>query len=266
MLRERPTPKWVGPYVVSNIMDHMLRLDTGDRVITASIDKVKVYKEHTTGIKSNDDALNEDLLHSIPEHGSNPVTNQIPGSIDAANGNNYMPTSEQIEELDRWISSVTPLPDAEVNAYSVLDIHVVKIIKDNDVRVLQDDFVEAKKTELEGLKPRGLWNIVDEVDVYDGGRIISGRFILSLKNYGTPNEKAKVRFIAQGFLDRDKSYVVHDTSTLRAASIRIILSVAAIERFRIFLHDVTQAYLQSKYELSRKIYIRPKREDLHLLE
>lgn len=105
---------------------------------------------------------------------------------------------------------------------------------------------------------------MEKVEVRDGGRIVGGRFILSLKNYGTPNETAKVRIISLGFSDRDKPYKGHDTSTLRAAPIRIILSVSAIEKFKMFCHDVTQAYLQNKYELQQKIYIRPKRDDLYL--
>lgn len=177
----------------------------------------------------------------------------IPGSIYAANENNNLPTSEQVEKLHWWISSVTPLLDAEVNADPVLNIYVVKVIKDNDAKASQDDFLQAKKAELEGLKSRILWNIVDGVDVCDGERIIGGRFILSLENYGAPNETKKGRFIAQGFSDHDKLYMVHSTSTLRAASIRIIVSIAAIKRFRIFSHNVTQAYLQCKYELLRKI-------------
>lgn len=80
----------------------------------------------------------------------------------------------------------------------------MKTIKNNYAWALQSDFMVAKKTELRGLKPRGLWDIMDEVGIRGGRHIIGGRFVLSLKNYGTPNETAKVRLIAQGFSDRDK--------------------------------------------------------------
>lgn len=62
-----------------------------------------------------------------------------------------MPTSEHIEEFDRWINSVVPLPEAEVNANPDFNSYVAQNIKDNDAIALQDNFLEAKKTELKGL-------------------------------------------------------------------------------------------------------------------
>lgn len=55
-------------------------------------------------------------------------------------------------------------------------------------------------------------------------------------------------------------------ATLRASLIRLILSTAAYHGFRLFSHDVKQAYLQSKYERSRQIYIQTEKEDMHLFE
>lgn len=45
MYREKPIAKWVGPYIVCRIFDRgkLLELDTGDRLVTASIDKIKTY-------------------------------------------------------------------------------------------------------------------------------------------------------------------------------------------------------------------------------
>lgn len=43
MYREQPVGKWLGPYLVQNKDNKMMTLDTGDRLIRASIDKVKPY-------------------------------------------------------------------------------------------------------------------------------------------------------------------------------------------------------------------------------
>lgn len=88
---------------------------------------------------------------------------------------------------------------------------------------------------------------------------------MTLKNSNTPDENAKVRYVAQGYKDHEKPYLVHDMSTLRISSIRVIMSVAAVMKFRLFSHEVTQAYLQSKSHLTRKIFIRPKPQDRHVL-
>lgn len=69
---------------------------------------------------------------------------------------------------------------------------------------------------------------------------------------------AKVRYLSQGFRYKYKPYMLHDVSTLRISSIGILLSVFSTLGFRDFSHDVTQAYLQSKYKLTRIIYIKPK--------
>lgn len=63
--------------------------------------------------------------------------------------------------------------------------------------------------------------------------ILGGRFVLSLKNFGMPNEMAKVRFVTQGYYDKDKPFTVHEISTLRSSSIQLIISSASIYHFRI---------------------------------
>lgn len=72
---------------------------------------------------------------------------------------------------------------------------------------------------------------------------------------------AKIRFVAQGFHDKDKPFMVPNTSKLRSSSIRLILSAASIHKFLSFSHNVTQAYLQMKQKITRKIYIRIKKQD-----
>lgn len=81
------------------------------------------------------------------------------------------------------------------------------------------------------------------------------------KNATIPDEKAKVRFIAQGFHEKEKPYIIHDTAILRTSSICLMLSSVAQLDFCIFSHNVTQAYLQSKQNLTRNINIWVKRAD-----
>lgn len=49
---------------------------------------------------------------------------------------------------------------------------------------------------------------------------------------------------------------------VRASPNRLILSVAAAPRFRLFLHDGSNEYLQGKKKLKRQIFMHPKEEAL----
>lgn len=229
--REKPLAKWTGPFRATDVDDKILTLDSGDRQWLASINKVKLYRHQSQEVDCS------------------------PDEIEAS-------SSEQdyLKELDTIFGS-SETASNDPNAIPVEEF-VVKIIAPSDPRAKEDDFVEVKKREVSGLQKRNLWSIVKACTVGKNSNILGGRFILKLKNYETPNEMAKVRFVAQGFDDRDKPFMVHDTSTLRSTSIRLIRSTAAIRNLRILSHNVTQAYLQSNHKLTRKIHIRFKKQHL----
>lgn len=138
-------------------------------------------------------------------------------------------------------------------------------MKANDALAKDDDSRTTKLSEVDGLRLRHIWKAVRETDIPKNANVMGGKFLLSLKNFDTPEEKAKVRYFAQGFSDRVKPYMVHDVSTFRISSIRMVMSIAATMGFRLFSHDVTQAYLQSKSHMTRDVYIRPKKDGRKIL-
>lgn len=139
---------------------------------------------------------------------------------------------------------------------------LVKLIDATDPSATQDYLKYAKMVEVDGLKRRIVWSIVSGSDVPGDANVQGGIDMLTLRNHGTPDEKSKVRYIPQGYNDDANPFIVHDTATLRASSIRLILAGAAVLWFRIFSHDVSQAYMQSKYKLIRNLYLSPKKRDL----
>eukprot|EP00171_Calliarthron_tuberculosum_P003361 IDg3361t1 len=136
----------------------------------------------------------------------------------------------------------------------------------NDSRRLSSEFLEAKRNEINGLKSRGTWRAVHVDAVPKNANIIGGRFVCEIKNFGTEKAKAKARYIGQGFGDEMKSFIVHNSPHLRQSSLKVLVSMAAVMKYRIASLDFIQAYLQSLYSISRKIYVKPKLEDLELLE
>lgn len=49
--------------------------------------------------------------------------------------------------------------------------------------------------------------------------MVIGEVYIDCKNVGTPEEKEKGRFVAQGYKDADKPYDVYDNATLRTSNI-----------------------------------------------
>lgn len=262
MFRENPIGKWMGPYVIADKKDKSIILNTGDRLLPASIDKIKHYREsippERNAIGNTSDILPQNLDRDAGR--LDIIITNI--SSDYRSRDELPQPSQLMSQLDEIFghtdSSFSSLDTISANEF------VVKIVKPEDPRSREQDFVDAKRNEAHGLMSRKIWNIVSHDKILEDSLVLGGRFVLTLKNVGTPEEKAKARYIAQGYCDGDKSYVVHDISTIRASSIRLILSVSAVMGFRLFSHDVTQAYLQSKYELTRKIYVQPKEKDLDI--
>lgn len=235
MYREKPIGKWVGPFIVEQTDGKNLTLNTGDRTIRASLDKVKSYKarfkDHDADTQQNHD--HDDAI------------------------------SKEREGLERLLGLTIDSTEGDGNQDEI-QAFVAKIIEPNDPRGMENDFIEAKIAEAEGLIKRKIWRKIKRANVPDNAIILGGRFVLTLKNHMTPAEVAKARYVAQGHNDPDKEFIVHDTIILRISSIRIILSCACLLLLRLFSHDVTQAYSQSKDKLTRKIYVKPKLKDLEI--
>lgn len=84
--------------------------------------------------------------------------------------------------------------------------------------------------------------------------------ILTLKGTDTVSPTYKAPFVVQGHGDREKHMMVHNSSTTRPASVHLLVSVAAMLKFRLRSFGVTKAYLQITTNMVRSVYVRPPRE------
>lgn len=60
-------------------------------------------------------------------------------------------------------------------------------------------------------------------EVPDHANILSGRFVLTIKDSGTNKEVYKARYVFQGHADELKSSLVHDIPTARQFSVKILI-------------------------------------------
>lgn len=221
-------------------------LDTNHRTLTALTYKVK----HFVPTNMNDIEKNKENVA---------LENTCPHEVPICTNHNY----EHIVKID---SSFQPaLSDSmEIEATNA-DEFIMKIIPTDDPRCSHEGFKLAKKNQVKGLLEKSIRKIVHRSVAASDGTLLSGRFLYTVKNVGTPYKRAKVLFVAQGFYDQDKSHIIHDIAAFQTSSIGLLPSYAALLKFPSFSHDVAQTYIYSKQRLLKDIYSCVKAEDLQTI-
>lgn len=115
---------------------------------------------------------------------------------------------------------------------------------------------KSKMKAIEGLIDRGTWIVTLKDDTRRNADLVSSRFDLTVKNLEADQPIYKARLIAQVHRPKDNHCLLHNSSTLRNSPIRIISLIAPTHSWRIWNHDVTQAYPQSTEKLLRKLYLK----------
>ena len=134
---------------------------------------------------------------------------------------------------------------------------ITEVLHPRDPRNHTSEALKSKRKEIESLVQRGTWKVVIKEEVPSDANVISGRFVMAIKDVETDRPYFKARFVAQGHKDRDKPSLLHNTTTVRQSSIRVLLALAAIFGFRLWSIDVNNAYLQSASNLLRDVYLKP---------
>ena len=117
-------------------------------------------------------------------------------------------------------------------------VHLTEVINPGEPRSRDPRFDETKRKKINGLIKRGTWKIVARNEVPENANVMGGRYVLTIKDEGTNTEVWKARFIVQGYRDKLKTSLVHDTSTARQYSVRIRIGIATIFGFPLFSTDV----------------------------
>ena len=85
--------------------------------------------------------------------------------------------------------------------------------------------------------------------------------MLAIKQPNNPTEVAEARHAVHGCGDREKPFIVHNLSTLRQISTKVIVSTSAVFGWQFFTHNVNHAYLQSKDAMARDLYVNVRPRD-----
>ena len=165
-------------------------------------------------------------------------------------GENTGPRSFNIAQLRH-----SSLPNATVDnvkepRYPPTVLHT-EILSPGDPR--EQLFTEEKRKELVGLLERGAFRIVLREEAGDNPNVVPTRYVLAIKHsQNNQPPRLKARFVIGGHRDRDKNELLHDSRTVRAESIRLVIALATIFGLRLSVADWRQGYIQSKSKLLRK--------------
>lgn len=123
-------------------------------------------------------------------------------------------------------------------------------------------FDKKKQKELLSLIKCSTFRVVLRSEAGLKPNIIPTRFVLALKHKNGGSVVYKARFFVAGHRDRHSGKVVHNATTLKQSSLRLLIVLASILGFDMYSIDVDQKYLQPASKLRRKIFIKPDIIDL----
>lgn len=116
---------------------------------------------------------------------------------------------------------------------------------------------DAMNKEIEDLTKHNTWDVINRNDVPKDRRITKSRWVYKVKlNRDGSIDRFKARFVVCGYSQvKGVDYHQSFSATMRATSLRILLSLAAGERLRLEHFDVTSAFTQA--DIDADVYIDP---------
>jgi transposase InsO family protein len=118
---------------------------------------------------------------------------------------------------------------------------------------------ESMNHEITDLMKHGTWELVRRDKVPRSHRVAKSRWVYKVKlNKDGSIERFKSRFVVCGYSQvKGVDYTHSFSATMRATSMRILLSLAAGEKLKLEHFDVTSAFTQS--DIDSEIYVEPAR-------
>jgi hypothetical protein len=143
----------------------------------------------------------------------------------------------------------------------------LKLRKDGVITTPGGPFEKSQQQEIDGLVARGVFEFVQyDPNKHSGIRIFNSRLVNEVKGKTTNTPFEKSRLVVQAYNDEGKELILTQSPTIQRASQRVIIAIApslAKLGIKLFLRDITQAYIQSTTTLNRLILANLPKEMRH---
>ncbi len=118
-------------------------------------------------------------------------------------------------------------------------------------------FIASRQQEIVELLEKDVFLSVNRADVLFDVRIFSSRFVNEIKHSNTDKTFEKFRLVVQAFKNQNKTFVLTQSSIIQRISQRLIICLAVTfsNSMKLYLRDITQAYVQSRSTLNRDFYV-----------
>jgi hypothetical protein len=121
---------------------------------------------------------------------------------------------------------------------------------------VDSSFTAFRQKEIVDLLEKDVFLSVNKKNVSANIRIFNSRFVNEVKNPDTEKAFEKFRLVIQAFNDQNKTLVLTQSSIIQRISQRLIICLAAsLSQMKLYLRDITQIYVQFRFNLNRDFYV-----------
>ncbi len=132
---------------------------------------------------------------------------------------------------------------------------------------LVSSFIASRQKKIASLLEKEVFISVNKRNVSTDVRIFSFRFVNEIKHSDTEKAFKKFRLVIQTFNDQNKILVLIQSSIIQRVSQRLIicLAVTFCQSMKLYLRDIIQTYVQSRFNLNRDFYVQSLSELIKLM-
>jgi hypothetical protein len=127
-------------------------------------------------------------------------------------------------------------------------------------------FIASRQQEIAELLEKNVFLSVNKADVLSDVRIFSFRFVNEIKHSSIDKAFEKFRLVVQTFKNQNKTFVLTQSSIIQRVSQRLIICLAVTLQIKLYLRNIIQIYVQSRFNLNRDFYVQSSSKLIKLMK